>query len=75
MKKPYLLFAFAGYYPEGGWNDFVSAHESYPEALAAFDREVNKTTDGMVQLVDLVAGRVVRCAARSNGDKPVRMKR
>ena len=68
MKKPYLLFSF-GPDPHGGWNDFVSAHDNLSEALAAFDREVNKTTDGTVQLVDLVAGRVIRCAVRGQCER------
>lgn len=32
--KRYLLFGFDGYYPEGGWNDFRSSHDTVEEALA-----------------------------------------
>ena len=40
--KRYMLFAYAGYYPSGGWNDFRGSFDSVDEALVALkslDRE------------------------------------
>lgn len=30
--KRYLIFKYATYYPSGGWSDFVSSHDTLPEA-------------------------------------------
>lgn len=36
----YLVFAFDGYYPAGGWNDFVGAFDTLSEAVTAGVRSV-----------------------------------
>lgn len=33
--KTYLVFAFEGYYPVGGWGDFYSSYETLEEAKRA----------------------------------------
>ena len=48
--KRYLLFGFAGYYPAGGWSDFVGAFDTAEEAKDASGRE------DMYQVVDSTTG-------------------
>lgn len=33
--KPFLVFAWDVYYPQGGYNDLVSQHDTKEEAVAA----------------------------------------
>lgn len=38
MLKRFLVFCFDTYYPNGGWNDFRSSHDTFPEAEEAATR-------------------------------------
>jgi hypothetical protein len=59
--KRYLVFAYAIYYPRGGWNDFVSQHDSYIEACAEGLAAVAPHTDkDVAEIFDTEDMRVVR---------------
>lgn len=38
--KRYLLFVFAGYYPNGGWRDYAGSFDTLPEAVEAAPRVI-----------------------------------
>lgn len=48
----YLLVAMAGYYPRGGWGDFVGAFETKEEAEKEGQRQVAGGLDWF-EVVDL----------------------
>jgi hypothetical protein len=43
--KRYLLFCFDGYYPSGGWGDFVGTFDTIEEALKNRDRDHYQVVD------------------------------
>jgi hypothetical protein len=47
--KRYLLFSFDGYYPSGGWDDFVKDFDSLDEAKDHF-----KTADDMCEFAHVI---------------------
>jgi hypothetical protein len=51
MIKRYLLFQHAGYYPQGGFEDLVSAHDTFREAFEAETKIVSK--DHWTTIIDL----------------------
>lgn len=59
--KRYLVFAFDYYYPGGGWNDFVSAHDTVEEAQKAGK---DKNLD-CYQIVDIETGEQIERSWRS----------
>lgn len=53
--KHWFLFYSEYYYPAGGMDDFVSAHETYEEAVAAREAHPKKKTDhGFFEIVDIL---------------------
>lgn len=50
--KRYLVFAYASYYPGGGWSDFQKAFGFRQEAIDHADSIVNKFSGG-VEVIDL----------------------
>ncbi len=51
--KRYILFGYDGYYPRGGWNDFIASFDTVAEAFDAIRRDY-------FQIVDLTTGKIVR---------------
>jgi hypothetical protein len=61
--KRYLVFSFMHYYPAGGWDDFLSAHDDLDEAkeaagLATATRPMGLSYD-QAEVVDLETLEVV----------------
>jgi hypothetical protein len=52
--KRYALFAFEGYYPNGGWSDFIGSFETQEEAKNARPERME-----YFQVVDLTTGQIV----------------
>ena len=61
--RPYLVFAFDHYYPQGGWNDFVGAYRSRDLADLAADAAVSN--NDFAQVVDAASGQVVYTVRQS----------
>ncbi len=40
MQDKYLLFIYDWFYPEGGYNDFVSTHESIEKCLEEIEKNI-----------------------------------
>jgi hypothetical protein len=55
--KRYLVFAAPTYYPEGGWGDFDSDHDSLESAEAK--RKSIHTRFWFSHIVDLETGKIV----------------
>lgn len=53
----YLLFGYDAYYPGGGWNDFISAHDTIQAAKT--HAVASKDNSEFLEIVSLEAGRVV----------------
>jgi hypothetical protein len=51
--KRFAVFSGDQYYPDGGWGDFKSSHDTLDEAKS------EKTRGDWWHIVDLVAGRIV----------------
>lgn len=50
--KRYAVFGFEGYYPSGGWNDFLESFDTVEEAL----KRAKESFYSNVQVVDLLTG-------------------
>lgn len=57
--KQYALFQYLGYYPSGGWNDFMGTFDSPEDALTYVNSPKNKYPEDYYQVVDLNNGEVV----------------
>lgn len=57
MLDRYLLFAGEDYYPEGGWRDFQSSHETIEEAKKAFS--IFEYRDEWGHIFDLITKEIV----------------
>lgn len=56
--KSFLVFAFADYYPQGGWNDLHAGFNDYGDAVRWAKQEANKSSY-TYQVVDLREGKIV----------------
>jgi hypothetical protein len=54
--KRFLVFAYDGYYPTGGWGDFVKDFNTEEEAL----EEAKKTKNDIIEIVDTEIGKVIK---------------
>jgi hypothetical protein len=55
--KRYLVFSYAHYYPAGGWDDFISSHESKQEAKDKAREAYEKSCT--VEVVDTWKGKAI----------------
>ena len=62
MLKQFLVFAYNGYYPSGGWNDFQDSFDS----LEAAAESLTMSDADFANIVDLQTGEN-KSYARSKG--------
>ena len=58
--KRYLVFAYDGYYPSGGWQDFVMATDDLEDAKKAVARKITtRSGDDFSNIVDSITLKVI----------------
>lgn len=57
--KRYLLFAGVGYYPYGGWKDYVGSYDSIEEATKGLAKRAMEQMTAWYHIVDSVTGMIV----------------
>lgn len=50
--KQYLVFAYAAYYPSGGWSDFQGSFDSASDAFNFADNYTGECSGG-IEVIDL----------------------
>ena len=65
--KRFVVFAYGTYYPQGGWLDVHSAHDTAEDAQRAAD----ECTYGCTQVVDLETGAVIAIDGHGLGGYPL----
>ena len=55
-KKRFLLFGFPEHYPTGGWNDFISQHDTKEEVHDAIREHTGRVS--YYQIVDTETGEI-----------------
>lgn len=60
MLKRYLLFCGSDYYPDGGWKDFHSSHDSAAEAIETVARMASYERPDWWHILDLETLQIVK---------------
>jgi hypothetical protein len=73
--RPFVLFADAAYYPNGGWGDFRGAYATLADAYGAVQvhQQAHAQTDRQAayewyEIVDLRVGAVVQSGGQKYGE-------
>lgn len=56
--KTYMVFAFEGCFPSGGWGDFYSSYETLEEARRVCEH-LETFVDSSVHIVDVRTGEII----------------
>jgi hypothetical protein len=59
VKKRFLVFAGARWYPAGGWRDFASDHETLADAVEAARAAARDRSPGWADIVDTETWKIV----------------